>query len=284
MLEKLATHDVETVTMLFTLADKCARAVEGHAWLSVPQTRVTRMGGSGATTQGGGKKKKNHDHDKPQFGAPVAAAATGGWEERGKRPRQQGSDSGSCPVHPNARHSASECREILKLAKRISERHEQASRDGLQPHRRPGKEKVDEGDLAAGERDLRYQTPEQVLKDIVTGDSNSGDDDDRRKKLYVMYGGSWELTSHRNVKSLRREVLSANPGVPKAAPHQRWRSTTISFGASNCPENMVGAGILPLIMAPVIANMRLHHVLIDGGAGLNVISHAAFKQLQILGS
>jgi hypothetical protein len=47
---------------------------------------------------------------------------------------------------------------------------------------------------------------------------------------------------------------------------------------------MVGAGILPLITAPVIANMKLHHVLIDGEAGLNVISHAAFKQLQILGS
>jgi hypothetical protein len=47
---------------------------------------------------------------------------------------------------------------------------------------------------------------------------------------------------------------------------------------------MAGAGILPLITAPVIANMRLHHVLIDGGAGLNVISHAAFKQLQIPGS
>jgi hypothetical protein len=86
------------------------------------------------------------------------------------------------------------------------------------------------------------------------------------------------------VKALRSEVLSAVPGVPKAAPHQRWRSTTISFGASDCPKNMAGAGILLLITAPIIANMRLHHVLFDGGAGLNVISHAAFKQLQILGS
>jgi hypothetical protein len=81
------------------------------------------------------------------------------------------------------------------------------------------------------------------------------------------------------VKSLRREVLSATPGVPKAVPHQRWRSTTISFRASDCPENMAGASILPLITAPVIANMKVHHVLIDGGAGLNVISHATFKQL-----
>jgi hypothetical protein len=138
--------------------------------------------------------------------------------------------------------------------------------------------------VATGERELGYQSPEGDLKDVFTRDSDSGDDSNRRKKLYVMYGGSWELTSRRNVKSLRREVLSATPGVPKAAPHQRWRGTTISFGAPDCPDNMARAGILPLITAPVIANMRLHHVLINGGAGLNVISHAAFKQLQIPGS
>jgi hypothetical protein len=128
---------------------------------------------------------------------------------------------------------------------------------------------------------LGISPPKRVLKDILTGDSDSGDDNDRRKKLYVMYDGSWELTSRRNVKSLHREVLLAILGVPKATPHQRWQSTTISFGASDCPKNMAGAGILPLITAPVIINMKLHHVLIDGGARLNIISHATFMQLQI---
>jgi hypothetical protein len=47
---------------------------------------------------------------------------------------------------------------------------------------------------------------------------------------------------------------------------------------------MAGASILHLNTAPIIVNMKLHHVLIDGGARLNVISHDAFKQLQILGS
>jgi hypothetical protein len=47
MLEKLATHDVETVTTLFALADKCARAAEGRAWHLAPQTEVAQMGGSG---------------------------------------------------------------------------------------------------------------------------------------------------------------------------------------------------------------------------------------------
>jgi hypothetical protein len=91
MLEKLATQDVETVTTLFTLADKCARAAEGRVWYSVPQTEVAQTGGSGATTQGGGKKKKkkkNRGHDRPQSGALVAAAVTGGQDERDKRPRQ----------------------------------------------------------------------------------------------------------------------------------------------------------------------------------------------------
>jgi hypothetical protein len=242
------------------------------------------MGGSGAITQGGKKKKKNHGHERPQSAAPVVAAATWGQNKRNKRPRPHGGNSGSCPVHPNSRHNASVCREIIKLAKRVSKRCEQASKDGSPPRRRPSKEKVDKGDATAGERDLGYQSPEGVLKDVFTRDSDSGDDNDRCKKLYVMYGRSWELTSCRNVKSLRRGVLSAVPRVPKAAPLQRWRSTTISFGASDCPENMAGAGILPLITAPIIANMRLHHVLIDAGAGLNVVSHAAFKQLQIPGS
>ena len=96
-----------------------------------------------------------------------------------------------------------------------------------------------------------------------------------------MYGGSWELVSQRDVKTLCREFLSVKSGVLKAAPHQRWRNTTISFRPYDCPENMLGAGVLPIVAAPVIANIRLYHVLIDGGAGLNIISYAVFKQLQI---
>jgi hypothetical protein len=48
MLEKLGTHDVETVPTLFALADKCARGAEGHAWHLAPQTGAAQSGGSGA--------------------------------------------------------------------------------------------------------------------------------------------------------------------------------------------------------------------------------------------
>ena len=87
MLEKLATHDVETITTLIALADKCARATEGHAWHSAPQTGVTQTGGSGAVTQNGNNKKKNRGHERPPSAALVVATATGGRNERNKRPQ-----------------------------------------------------------------------------------------------------------------------------------------------------------------------------------------------------
>lgn len=176
MLEKLATHDVETVTTLFALADKCARAAEGRAWHMAPQTGAAQMGGSGAVAQGGKKKKKNYGHEKPSSAALVVAAATRGRNKHNKRPRPQRGNSGSCRIHPNSRHSAAECREIIELVKRVSERREQTSRYGSPPRHRPGKERVDNSEVAAGERDLGYQSPKGVLKDVFTGGSNSDDD------------------------------------------------------------------------------------------------------------
>src|SRR6187455_1173016 len=78
MLEKLATHDVETVPTLFALADKCARAAEGHAWHSAPQTGAAQSGGSIAVPRDSKKKKKKDcDYQKPRSTTLVVAAATG---------------------------------------------------------------------------------------------------------------------------------------------------------------------------------------------------------------
>jgi hypothetical protein len=135
------------------------------------------MGGSCAVAQDGRKKKKkNRGHEKLSSAALVVPAATGGRNERNKRPRPKRGNSGSCPIHPNSRHSAVECREIIELAKRVSERREQTSRDGSLPRRRPGKERVDSGEVATGEWDLGYLSPKGVLKDVFTRDSDSGDD------------------------------------------------------------------------------------------------------------
>jgi hypothetical protein len=58
MLEKLATHDVESVTTLFSLADKCARAAEGRAWHSTPQDSAAQEGSTAATPRAVAKRRK----------------------------------------------------------------------------------------------------------------------------------------------------------------------------------------------------------------------------------
>jgi hypothetical protein len=177
MLEKLATHDVEAVPTLFALADKCARAAEGRAWHSAPQTGAAQSGNSGAVLRDGKKKKKkDRNYQRPRSTALVVATATRGQGDRNKRPRSQKGSIGSCPVHPNGRHSAAECREIIDLAKCVNERREQSSKDSSPPRRRPGKEKVDDGEVVAVERDLGYQSPEGDLKDIFARGFYSGED------------------------------------------------------------------------------------------------------------
>jgi hypothetical protein len=65
-------------------------------------------------------------------------------------------------------------------------------------------------------------------------------------------------------------------------PHRKWVETLVGFDASDCPKSMAGAGQLPLLISPTIANVKLYHVLINGGATLNLISLVAFKKLHIL--
>jgi hypothetical protein len=104
MLEKLATHDVQDIADLFSLADKCARVAKGRTWHSPPALEAGKVG-----------------KPKPLASALIAAAEAMGGGRRpcgDKHPRQaSGSDNGGtrCLVHNYRHHSAEECREIKKL-------------------------------------------------------------------------------------------------------------------------------------------------------------------------
>jgi hypothetical protein len=95
-----------------------------------------------------------------------------------------------------------------------------------------------------------------------------------------MYNGSWDITSRRVIKTLRRAVAVDAP-VLIAAPHHKWMETSIGFDASDCPKTMVRVRQLLLVVSPTITNIKLYHILIDGGEALNLICMAAFQKLQI---
>jgi hypothetical protein len=65
----------------------------------------------------------------------------------------------------------------------------------------------------------------------------------------------------------------------RVVPDHKWMETSIMFDSSDYPKNMSGAGQLQLVVSLTITNIRLYHILIDGGAALNLISLAAFQKL-----
>jgi hypothetical protein len=88
MVEKLTTHDIQDVSALFSLVDKCARAAEGRAWHSpaTPASKEASKPNADTSAQGvggKGKKKKKAGGSQSLAEAPtaaaVAAAANGGW-------------------------------------------------------------------------------------------------------------------------------------------------------------------------------------------------------------
>jgi hypothetical protein len=95
MLEKLTTHDVQDVSALFSLVDKCTKAAEGRAWHS-PATQSTKGKSKPSVgAQGGGSGNNNSNKkaggNQPLVRAPTAATAAAGGGHGGsrgdKRPR-----------------------------------------------------------------------------------------------------------------------------------------------------------------------------------------------------
>jgi hypothetical protein len=60
----------------------------------------------------------------------------------------------------------------------------------------------------------------RALKAVYGHSDSESSDNERRKALHVMFGGSWDITSMRIIKTLRREIAAVAP-VPKAAPHRK---------------------------------------------------------------
>jgi hypothetical protein len=50
-----------------------------------------------------------------------------------------------------------------------------------------------------------------------------------------------------------------------------WSETAITFDRDDHPDYVSNPRVYPLVVDPIIANMRLTKVLMDGGSNLNII-------------
>jgi hypothetical protein len=85
---------------------------------------------------------------------------------------------------------------------------------------------------------------------------------------FMIYGGQVANASARHRKQERWEVCSVKVAVPV---YLDWSNKPITFDQGDHPDCVPSPGRYPLVIDPVIGNVRLTKVLIDGGSNLNII-------------
>jgi hypothetical protein len=95
---------------------------------------------------------------------------------------------------------------------------------------------------------------------------------------FMIYGGQVANASARHRKQERREVCSVKVAAPV---YLDWSDKPITVDQDDHPDRVPSPEKYPLVVDPVIGNVRLTKVLMDGGSSLNIIYADTLGLLQI---
>jgi hypothetical protein len=94
----------------------------------------------------------------------------------------------------------------------------------------------------------------------------------------MIYGGQVANASARHHKQERREVCSVKVEAPV---YLDWSDKPITFDQDDHPDRVPSLGKYSLVVDPVIGNVRLTKVLMEGGSSLNIIYAETLGLLRI---
>jgi hypothetical protein len=103
-----------------------------------------------------------------------------------------------------------------------------------------------------------------------------GDYPEAHKEANYIYGGPDSYKSRRKQKPTAREVMVVSP-----ASHEylKWSEVPITFDRSDHPDFVPKLERYPLIVSPIVKDIKLNRVLIDGGSSLNILFLKTFEQM-----
>jgi hypothetical protein len=76
-----------------------------------------------------------------------------------------------------------------------------------------------------------------------------------------------------------REIVVAQPSAN--SPRLKWSSNKLSFDKEDHSISTKAVGTIPIVCTPTINNITINRTLIDGGAGINIISIEVFRKMQV---
>jgi hypothetical protein len=99
---------------------------------------------------------------------------------------------------------------------------------------------------------------------------------DTSKTVNIIFRGDRDFGSRREQKLLLREIMSVEPAALRPL---RWSEVPISFSHDDQWTSFSEPSKFPLVLDPVVAEVRLTKVLIDGGSGLNLIYTSTLRKM-----
>jgi hypothetical protein len=220
---------------MFEKANEYAKAED--AIIASKQSGPTWKPKKDAPTMGGGGSNNHKDRkSKPE---ELGATTTHTSRQRSRVNTFDKIMNSQCPHHPNSNHTAKDCFVYKQFAEQYAKNARKTS-DGDQS---TSKKKDDNDDASTG-----FQ--------------------DHRKELNHIFGGPLAYESKRKQKLTEWEINAVQPDTPQ---YLRWSETTIKFDRSDRPDRVVHPGGYPLVLDPVVRNVKLRRSLIDGGSALNIL-------------
>jgi hypothetical protein len=128
-----------------------------------------------------------------------------------------------------------------------------------------------------------------ILKAGPPAEGGKGQDNDKKEGdkaeefpevygCFMIYGWQVANASARHRKQAHQEVCSVKVAAPV---YLDWSDKPITFDQGDHPDCVPSPGKYPLVVDPVIGNVKLTKVLMDGGSSLNIIYAETLGLLQI---
>jgi hypothetical protein len=152
-----------------------------------------------------------------------------------------------CPWHPGANHAAIDCYNLRMTF---------SNPGGGKKNKKPVDKEPEDDDQGDQAHNVKFQ--------------------DASKTVNVIFGGDGDFGSRREQKLLLREIMSVELVAPRPLC---WSEVPISFSHDDQWTSFSEPGKFPLVLDPVVAEVRLTKVLIDGGSGLNLIFASTIRKM-----
>jgi hypothetical protein len=105
-----------------------------------------------------------------------------------------------------------------------------------------------------------------------------GDFPEAHKEVNYVFGGPDSYEPKRKQKLIAWEVLAVGPAIPE---YLRWSEVSITFDRGDHPDFIPKPGRYPLVVCPIVKDVKLNRVLVDGGSSLNLLLLKTFDQMEL---